>query len=293
MEYISTSKLANELDIPAKELFSKLMELGWINRLDDKWTLTQEGEQNGGQIRQSNKYGEYIVWPENLNINTKTSDQKPRLLNATSLGKHFNISSQRMNLVLSELGWIEKHYVGPDTNGWSATKAGVKVGGRQFEHEVSGGQYVLWPSDIVKNKFLNDIFSDDSAKESINTESKELSEFRTKYPANHRSRDGHFVRSRAEIIIDDALYEYGVVHAYERKIPVEEEIYCDFYLPQGKVYIEFWGMESEPRYQSRKKQKIEIYKKHELNLIELNDNDILNLDDILPKKLSKYGIKVY
>jgi len=70
-------------------------------------------------------------------------------------------------------------------------------------------------------------------------------------------------------------------------------LYTDFYLPNGKVYIEFWGMESDPKYLERKKVKLEIYRKYDLRLIELDDNDIANLDDHLPKKLLKYGIKVY
>ena len=52
-------------------------------------------------------------------------------------------------------------------------------------------------------------------------------------------------------------------------------------------------MERDPKYLERKKIKLEIYKKYDLKLIELDDNDIANLDDHLPKKLLKYGIKVY
>lgn len=43
----------------------------------------------------------------------------------------------------------------------------------------------------------------------------------------------------------------------------------------------------------RKKTKIEIYKKYDFKLIEHNNSDISNLDDHLPKKLLKFGIKVY
>jgi hypothetical protein len=52
-------------------------------------------------------------------------------------------------------------------------------------------------------------------------------------------------------------------------------------------------MENDPKYLERKKIKLEIYKKYDLKLIELDDNDISNLDDHLPRKLLKYGIKVY
>lgn len=299
MEYISTSTLANELDIKSGDLFDKLKTLGWIERKNDKWTLTDLGKQKGGQTRTSSKFGEYIVWPENISIDNGQQNEKPKLLNATAIGKYFDISSQRLNLILSEFGWIEK-----DIAGWLITKLGKTVGGRQFEHETSGGSYVLWPDTILQNKSLVGIFSDfPSEQETPKTivtstlqpqnQTTTSNNFREKFEAKHRTKDGHFVRSRAEVIIDDTLYDYGLVHAYEKKVPIEEELYTDFYLPNGKVYIEFWGMESDAKYLERKKIKLGIYKKYDLKLIELDDNDISNLDDHLPKKLLKYGIKVY
>ena len=104
--------------------------------------------------------------------------------------------------------------------------------------------------------------------------------------------DGHWVRSKAEALIDNWLYMSEVVHAYERSLPVEEELYCDFYIPEGKVYIEYWGLEADPKYQARKQQKLEIYKKYGFNLIELNDDHVKNLDDHLPKLLLKFNVIV-
>lgn len=300
MEYISTTSLSNELDIPTNELFNKLKSIGWIDRKNDKWVLTDLGKQKGGQTRTNPKFGEYIVWPDNISIdNGQQHKDKPKLLNATAIGKHYNISSQRLNLILSELGWIEK-----DLAGWTITKLGKTVGGRQYEHETSGGFYVLWPDNILQNKSLNEVFNESqpekeapkvnpSSTQQQTTNQPNSNNFRDKFEAKHRTKDGHFVRSRAEVIIDDTLYDYGLVHAYEKKVPIEEELYTDFYLPNGKVYIEYWGLENDPKYAERKKKKIEIYQKYDLKLIELNDDDILNLDDHLPKKLLKYGIKVY
>jgi len=91
-------------------------------------------------------------------------------------------------------------------------------------------------------------------------------------------------------MIDDWLYISGLVHAYERKLPVEEDVYSDFYLPQGNVYIEFWGLENEAAYLKRKEVKKSIYAKYGYNLIELTDSDIMNLDDALPRILLKFGI---
>ena len=295
MEYISTSALANELDIKSGDLFDKLKTLGWIDRKNDKWVLTDLGKQKGGQIRNNPKFGDYIVWPENLSIDNGQQKDKPKLLNATAIGKHFDISSQRLNLILSELGWIEK-----DIAGWQVTKLGKNLGGRQFEHETSGGTYVLWPDNILNNKNLTSVFKDTlPAPESHKIQGEKepakttTDNFREKFPATFRTKDGHMVRSRAEVIIDNALYDYKLAHAYERKLPIEEDLYSDFFIPTENVYIEFWGMEDDPKYAERKKVKIEIYKKYDFKLIELNDSDISNLDEYLPKKLLKFNIKVY
>lgn len=303
MEYISTSSLANELDIKASDLFDKLKTLGWIERTNDKWTLTDTGKQKGGQTRNNPKFGEYIVWPENISIDIGQQKEKLKLLNATAIGKHFNISSQRFNLLLNELGQIEKTVAG-----WAITKLGKSIGGKQFEHENSGGTYILWPETILQNKDILEMFHVESPVKKVKfaetnsvIEKQDIDvadDFRKKYPAEYRTKDGHYVRSKAELTIDDSLYLWGIPHAYEKKLPnTEENVYSDFHIPSGKgrpkaVYIEYWGMENDEKYNSRKTKKIEIYNKLGLNLIQLNDADIKNIEDSLQKYLLQHSIKV-
>ena len=112
-------------------------------------------------------------------------------------------------------------------------------------------------------------------------------DFRKEYPRKYRTQDGHYVRTKSEAIIDDWLYSHNIVHAYERKLPIEEDMYCDFFIPKGKCYIEYWGIENE-EYLNRKKKKCELYRRHELNLIELTEKDIEHIDDVLPKKLRQF-----
>src|ERR1035437_7099439 len=112
--------------------------------------------------------------------------------------------------------------------------------------------------------------------------------FLDKFPASYRTEDGHQVRSRAELTIDNWLYHKGIVHSYERKVPIDEEIYCDFFIPLGqKVWIEFWGSD-EVKYLKRKELKKKFYNQHKKNLIELEDKDIEKLDDIMPIKLRPF-----
>lgn len=302
MEYISTSALASELDIKSSDLFDKLKTIGWIERKNDKWTLTDLGKQKGGQIRNNPKFGEYIVWPENISVDNGQQKEKPKLLKATTIGKHFDISSQRLNLLLNELGWIEKTVAG-----WGLTKLGKTLGGKQFEHETSGGSYVLWPDNVLQNKDLLEQFQE-TPKEKLaskeentiisKSDTETVDDFRKKYPAEYRTKDGHYVRSKAELTIDDSLYLWGIAHAYEKKLPnTTENVYSDFHIPSGNgrpkaVYIEYWGMENDEKYNQRKNKKIEIYNQLGLSLIQLNDADIKNIEDLLQKYLLQHGIRV-
>ena len=117
-------------------------------------------------------------------------------------------------------------------------------------------------------------------------------DFRSKFQTPYRANAGYFVRSKAEMLIGNYLYAAGIVHSYERKLPVEEDFYCDFYLPEKKVYIEYWGWEDDPEYLKRKEKKLAVYQKHDLKLIQLHEKEVQNLDDHLPRLLRQFGIMV-
>lgn len=289
---LSTSALAKAKSISAKELFAQLEAQGFIQRESDEWKLLQAGEQAGGQYVDHPKYGKYITWPEDLELESVIpTSADGKLVTATVIGKAFGLSANRANSVLSELGWIEKAL-----KGWRLTPSGRAVGGEQKEDYRSGIPYVVWPETITDNKSLKSTIQEVQGEtESVEAkpETDDNPGFREKFEAKLRTTDGHYVRSKAEMLIDNWLYMAEIVHAYERKLPIEEEVYCDFYIPTGKVYIEYWGYENDPRYLQRKAQKQEIYQKYGFKLIELEDKDVQNLDDVLPRLLLKYGVQSY
>lgn len=227
--------------------------------------------------------------------------QQSNFLTSTALGEKLGIDGRKVNQVLSELGWIERA-----KKGWIPTAQGKKLHAESRESRQSGIPFVMWPLAIITSKILTNSVqellggkaSEPKAKLEIGqTEHKSekqvgLREKLDKFKPTHRAMDGHWVRSKAEGLIDNWLYMSGIVHAYERLLPVEEELYCDFYVPAGKVYIEYWGLENDPKYKERKEQKKDIYKKYGFNLIELSDEHIQNLDDYLPKMLLKFNVIV-
>ena len=291
---ISTTQLAKKRGIVQTELFIQLSDQGLIRKDNDKWVLMPAGEQLGG-VHLSGKYGQYVAWPEDVDfeVSPKTPNavlgaSSQKLITATAIGKHFDISSKKMNYVLSELGWIKR-----GLKGWLVTEQGKKLGAQQGEDSRSGIPYARWPEAILYTPALKDSIDNMTGVEKPQTGEKKLESFREKFQAKHRSTDGHFVRSKAEMLIDNWLYMAEIVHAYERKLPIEEEVYCDFYIPTGKVYIEFWGYDNDEKYLARKQKKQAIYQKYNFNLIELTDEEVQNLDDILPRMLLKFGVQAY
>lgn len=109
----------------------------------------------------------------------------------------------------------------------------------------------------------------------------------------YRGDDGHIVRSKAELVICNWLYHHHVVHAYERRLPIPEDVLCDFLVEEksaAQCYIEYWGLDA-PSYHARRHEKLRLYRKYNLNLVELEEADLTRLDDVLPPKLLRFGIR--
>ena len=289
---ISASALAKKMSIKKYELDELLLAAKYIVKDGDKFKLTDLGKQNSGEVKSHQRFGEYIAWDENIEIPNKLITQGKEYFSSTKIATKYNLSARKINMILSEIGFIEKYL-----KGWTISTLGSKSGGIQKENLKNGIPYVEWNESIFENSaflaIIKEVQGDAGESTQENIDNSKDSNFREKFIAKHRATDGHMVRSKAEMLIDNWLYMAEIVHAYERKLPIEEEVYCDFYIPTGKVYIEFWGLENDPKYAKRKEIKKEIYKKYGFKLIELTDKEVFNLDDVLPRMLLKFGVQTY
>lgn len=120
------------------------------------------------------------------------------------------------------------------------------------------------------------------------TQSNELIPLWEKFPACIRTDDGHLVRSNPEKMIDDWLSKQVIFHYYEKRLPFPGIHYCDFFLPQAEVYIEYWGLDSDD-YLVRKQEKLKLYSEFDMNLISIEENDLRDIDHFLQEKLRRFG----
>ncbi|MFX1589044.1 MAG: hypothetical protein ACFFC1_12885 [Promethearchaeota archaeon] len=103
-----------------------------------------------------------------------------------------------------------------------------------------------------------------------------------------KTLDGHIVRSKGELIIDNYLYILGFNHIYEKKIKIlKNQVKTDWYLPNYDIYIEYWGFHGK-KYLKRKKEKIKLYKKAKLKLISIENYMFSDIYTNLNKKLKRY-----
>lgn len=105
-----------------------------------------------------------------------------------------------------------------------------------------------------------------------------------------RTRDGHYVRSYWELILDEYLYSRKIPHEPEIKPFPNKGFRCD--QKCGEYYIELWGMPHNSKdYVERRKEKEGLYKGYGLNLVPLEKKTFIqswsqiesSLDEIFAK----------
>ena len=279
---LSTSRLAKRAAIDSRQLFERLLARKWLTRTTgpdgkNQYQLTAKGEFEGGEYRESDKFGRYIVWPESLLQHQLLQGLSETMLTATQLGKSASVPARLVNLLLADLGWIE-----PVASGWQLTAAGERLGAVQKETE-QGATYVSWPITL-----------------------QQLAEWQqsiAQLDPNHShsvSLDGRQCRSSGERLLANWLYLHRISYACGRLLRLENDddlsVTVDFYLPQSGLVIEYWGYPDGATgtdFLQQKLQHMELIKQSSYTLLEVREQDLSQLDQILAKALLKLGFKAY
>ena len=282
---LSTSALAKLLDIPLQQLFSTLRDCGWIRKVEDGWVLTAKGEFEGGEYVHSRRYGRYIVWPDAIvEHQLLRGIESNRLLSAAQLARKYQITAREARRVLGELGLLHR-----DFSGWSLTRAGEQLGGVVVESDV-GEADISWPENLLENSLVAAQF-DYMQRLYIEADSHEgdlLAAF-----VDLRALDGHTFRSRSEWLVCHWLYLAGIAHACHRRLPLAQEYYADFWLPQAQVYIEVSGDEHDAAAIASSLERLELYRKQHWPCVEVRAEHLAHLDEYLTRALRALGVNIF
>ncbi len=290
---ISTTTLAKALQLTSQRLFTLLQDYGWIERSEEKWRLAAKGELAGGTYRNSDKYGQYIVWPERLiDHPLLQAAAEANFITASVVGEHFQRSGRYVNRVLRELGWLR--YA---KEGWLLTEMGSLHGGVQQKTDADRA-YASWPKAVVSEPLLQATFNKlnilqhrqaDHEPDLFETEETTELEGRTAFT----SLDGHILESPAATEVCQWLYIMGFTHAHRRALAGHEEFVCDFYLPLHGVYIDIWCEAETAHSLAERLAKKEWCQQHHLHLLELDQKDVAELDNVMSARFKEFGISVY
>ncbi|WP_371802461.1 hypothetical protein [Candidatus Lokiarchaeum ossiferum] len=113
--------------------------------------------------------------------------------------------------------------------------------------------------------------------------------YRAHYPSSYLCKDGDKVRSLSELVVDDFFYLHRIPHTYEDVIlkTSEKKYKYDWYFPEADIYVEFFGF-SGKKYKDTQRDKINFYRKHNLNMVALDPSDLDDLSTKIPAKFGKH-----
>ncbi len=104
------------------------------------------------------------------------------------------------------------------------------------------------------------------------------------------------VKSRSEAKIANYLSQNNIDYRYEKQIHMKvkwahkryrNKFKPDFYLPKYDVYIEYFGLWEQPKYQKKARQKMAIYHSNRIKLIPIFPNTLKNIDWSIKKDIRK------
>lgn len=292
---LSTSALAKALDIPLQQLFGTLRDCGWIRKVEDGWTLTAKGEFEGGEYIHSKRYGRYIVWPEALLEHQLLKGiESNRLLNSTQLARKYQISAREVRRLLGDIGLLRRTF-----NGWELTREGGRLGGVAIDSGsvdgISGD--ITWPESLLENDIVVAQFAylqrvHQASEQEADSHDTDLFSGISEFDA----RDGHSFHSRNKMVVCDWLYFAGIAHACHYRLPLaqthSQEQRADFWLPAAHVYIEVGGDEKDAADIANAMERIEIYRKHQWQFVEVRAEHVEHLDDYLTRALREFGVHI-
>ena len=111
------------------------------------------------------------------------------------------------------------------------------------------------------------------------------------------SEDAVVTRRRKEDKWKITDYREGETYSIEkerRKLKIYKKarrpMWCDWYIPDYDIYVEYWGMMEDARYQRTREEKEREYERLQLKLLSIEREDLDNLEEKLREKFRELGV---
>jgi hypothetical protein len=268
----SRSALANALDMSLKEVTEILLEAGWIKQEGDTWLLTNKGTFEGGEVKESKKYGNYLVWPAAVLDHAIFKIERDTSLSASDIGKAIALAPRLVNQVLQHCQWLKRSH-----RGWQVTRAGVAVGGIQHENPKTGVPWAMWPEDLLANDFFQAVCAK-IVGDAAHQDNLSLNGVATDRP------------SAAAFL--SWCYLSGVVASSQAKASVRPALSFDYYLPRVGLFVDIWDAKLPPQELASRLEKSKQCAALEIDYLMLESSGINEFEEELPRELLKRDYEI-
>ncbi|WP_317928757.1 hypothetical protein [Halioxenophilus sp. WMMB6] len=263
----SRSALADALDLSLKEVTEILLAAGWILQDGDNWQLTAKGEFEGGFLRESKKYGNYLAWPESVLSHPIFKIERDDTLSASDIGKSVGLSPRLINLLLEHCQWMRRVH-----KGWQLTAEGLALGGVQHENPKTGVPWVSWPQSLLANDYFQSACVCLSNEELLS-------------PCH--SLNGIEVERPQTAAFLSWCYLSDVVAAQNIANSKRPNLVFDFFLPKVGLYIDIWDAGLKPQQLAERLERPKLCETLGIDYLVLQAATISEIEEELPRELLK------
>lgn len=263
----SRSALADALDLSLKEITEIMINAGWILQDGDSWKLTAKGDFEGGSLKESKKYGSYLVWPESVLQHAVFNIERDESISASDIGKSVGLSPRLVNLLLQHCGWLKRVH-----KGWEVTPEGVEAGGIQHENSKTGVPWVAWQPSLLASDYFQ------SACVSLTNEESRPETL---------SLNGILVDRPQVAAFLSWCYLSGVVVAQSYSSSQRPGCKFDFFLPRVGLHIDIWDATLSPQQLAERLERPKLCESLSLDYLVLEATNIQEVELEMPRELLK------
>jgi len=171
-------------------------------------------------------------------------------------------------------------------------KGHMEVLMNKIKEAVQSFDNVINLNKSYENKEAIPLFDEIKIEKGIQVKASEIMERSENIEPTFKTKTGHLVRTRAEMMIANFLFDNSLLFQYNTVATWadKDDFRASFYIPKLDLYIDHHPYDYIKEYQKVMKAKIKQYEKHKKKHIYIASEDEKNIEEAIRLKMKPYAI---
>ncbi len=172
------------------------------------------------------------------------------------------------------------------------SKAHMEVLMNKIRDAVQSFDNVISLDKNYENKESIPLFDDIKREKGVQIKASEIMGRSEYSEPTFKTKTGHLVRTRAEMMIANFLFDNSLLFQYNSVATWadKDDFRASFYIPKLDLYIDHYPYDYLKEYQKLMKAKIKQYEKHKKKQIYITSEDEKNIEEAIKLKMKPYAI---